>query len=756
MKATTTVIYLLLLWIGLTWGTCHAYAERYKIALVHSYEEGHVDAERTYKLLNKELRAHGLYCDFREYYLNCDELMAAEEEEQASLFIDDFTAWGADLVAVLDDQATYSLMACHNSKLHDIPVVFSGVNYPNLELLKQYPNVTGYADIPDYLNTVRMIERVMGKSRVCVINRNIVLDRIIWKNLLEQFQGTGYEIFDDDVIKHIAVHRTVKDGLFSVSAGMKQENERFDSTVIVRINSDSLSLTKLAWTGRGTHTLFLFTKRDFTTVNSANFFHNPCFETINEGFGLLDHKLGGYFAPLETQIKDMAQGISERLRGEMPDQQVKYCAKQYVLNWNTLQRYQIPVENIPKEYTIMYIPFVERYRYTLLYSFILASVLVLLFIVYLTRSLSVERKRKREAQRNLQYEHETLALAIEGGATYAWRLEEDGVIGDSQFYEFIHHPHTRISLEEILAFVHPDDRKEFQKNSQASSSVPSHKGQYRFNFTGEYQWWEIRYSTVFNAGGVKPAITGLLQNVQDVKDREAELIQARKLAEHAELKQSFLNNMSHEIRTPLNAIAGFSNMLVYEPELSEEEKLEYVDIINNNTKLLLKLVDDVLELSRIESGAMSFNLHRENIREVLESIYQTHSVLIHSPLEFIKDFPEEDAYVYIDSMRLTQVITNFLNNANKFTREGYIKLGYNCPQNKQEIHIYVEDTGMGISSDELKMIFERFYKHNEFSQGVGLGLSICMLIVEKLNGRITVESQEGKGSCFTVILPRIA
>lgn len=107
-------------------------------------------------------------------------------------------------------------------------------------------------------------------------------------------------------------------------------------------------------------------------------------------------------------------------------------------------------------------------------------------------------------------------------------------------------------------------------------------------------------------------------------------------------------------------------------------------------------------------------------------------------------------------MRLTQVITNFLNNANKFTREGYIKLGYSCPQNKQEIHIYVEDTGMGISSDELKMIFERFYKHNEFSQGVGLGLSICMLIVEKLNGRITVESQEGKGSCFTVILPRIA
>lgn len=130
-------------------------------------------------------------------------------------------------------------------------------------------------------------------------------------------------------------------------------------------------------------------------------------------------------------------------------------------------------------------------------------------------------------------------------------------------------------------------------------------------------------------------------------------------------------------------------------------------------------------------------------------------MLVHAPLELLCDFPAEDVFVNVDSMRLIQVLTNFLNNADKFTSEGYIKLGYYPVPETREVCIYVEDSGMGISVEEQKMIFERFYKHNEFSQGVGLGLSICMLIVDRLGGRIEVKSQVGKGSRFTVILPCI-
>ena len=244
-------------------------------------------------------------------------------------------------------------------------------------------------------------------------------------------------------------------------------------------------------------------------------------------------------------------------------------------------------------------------------------------------------------------------------------------------------------------------------------------------------------------------------NIQELKDHEQELIESRELAEQAELKQSFLNNMSQEIRTPLNAIVGFSDMLANEPEFSDEERQEFVDIINTNTKLLLKLVGDVLELSRIESGNLSFIFQRESVRQLLDDVYQTHSLLIQPPLQFLKDFPPEDVQVNVDPMRLTQVLTNFLNNANKFTKEGSIQLGYCCPSGMSEVHLYVEDTGIGIPHSEQKMIFERFYKRSEFSQGVGLGLSICVLIVEKMGGRIELRSEEGRGSRFTVVLPCI-
>ncbi len=161
----------------------------------------------------------------------------------------------------------------------------------------------------------------------------------------------------------------------------------------------------------------------------------------------------------------------------------------------------------------------------------------------------------------------------------------------------------------------------------------------------------------------------------------------------------------------------------------------------------------MLELSRIESGNMSFNYREESVRSLLNSIYNTHQLTISSPLKFIKEFPEGDVFVHIDNMRMTQVITNFLNNAKKFTKSGHIKLGYRHQPASREVHIFVEDTGAGIPKEELQIIFDRFYKHNEFAQGVGLGLSICKVIVGKMQGRIEVTSEINKGSRFTVVLP---
>ena len=758
MKQTTVVtVYILTLSLCLVWCACPAHAETRHIALIHSFEPGYPPATKALELLQKEFRRLGLDCDVREFYLDCDRYMEEVENFRMAGFVDDLSAWGAELIAVLDDQAAYALMACGHPLAHEIPVVFSGVNYPNISLLLQYPNITGYADTPDYLRTIRMIESIMGKARICLMNGQTFLGRKIWHALNEQCEGQGPDIVTSAQGFYFAgsSYHCVREGE-TISPILKRQNidMLLDTTKIVRMTSDSIAIRHLMWLGRGDNTLLLYTKRDYTTKRVGMLFDNPTFQTINEGFGFADYLLGGYFTPLESQIRYMATGIKERLEGRMPRQQVTECAKQYVLNWHVLQKYGIPLESIPVEYTVMYIPFSERYRYHILVGSILGAVFVLTVIVLLSFSLLHERRRKREALRNLLYEHETLCLAIEGNSTYAWRLEGDSVSCDSQFCELIHHRSGRLLLNEITPYIHPGDLPVFRKNIASRHERTHHKGQYRCNFTGEFQWWEFSYNTIHTPGHA-PIIAGLLQNIQELKDHEQELIESRELAEQAELKQSFLNNMSHEIRTPLNAIVGFSDMLANEPEFSDEERQEFVDIINTNTKLLLKLVGDVLELSRIESGNLSFIFQRESVRQLLDDVYQTHSLLIQPPLQFLKDFPPEDVQVNVDPMRLTQVLTNFLNNANKFTKEGSIQLGYCCPSGMSEVHLYVEDTGIGIPHSEQKMIFERFYKRSEFSQGVGLGLSICVLIVEKMGGRIELRSEEGRGSRFTVVLPCI-
>ena len=212
--------------------------------------------------------------------------------------------------------------------------------------------------------------------------------------------------------------------------------------------------------------------------------------------------------------------------------------------------------------------------------------------------------------------------------------------------------------------------------------------------------------------------------------------------------------MSHEIRTPLNAIVGFSNLLnsYNEFDLEQEDRDNFVELINTNSELLLNLINDILDLSRIESGRMSFVLESCSLNELLTDIYHTYQVLMPENVELKLDIPDTSIQIEVDKHRLTQVVNNYINNAIKFTHEGHILIGYRYKQPDQ-VHIFVEDTGMGIPKEKLSSIFERFTKLNEFAKGSGLGLSICKVIAEHLGGYVAVESEVGKGSRFSITLP---
>ena len=235
-------------------------------------------------------------------------------------------------------------------------------------------------------------------------------------------------------------------------------------------------------------------------------------------------------------------------------------------------------------------------------------------------------------------------------------------------------------------------------------------------------------------------------DITPLKETEQKLIIARDKAEELDrLKSAFLANMSHEIRTPLNAIVGFSSLLAETDSRSERQ--EYIKIVQENNELLLQLISDILDLSKIEAGTFNFVYTNVDVNETCAEIIKSMSMKVSKGVELIFEEPFPECYLYTDKNRFTQVISNFINNALKFTQQGCITLGYEQVSH-QKIKFYVRDTGMGIPEEKQKSIFERFVKLNTFVQGTGLGLSICKSIVSQMGGEIGVDSTEGIGSCF--------
>lgn len=245
-------------------------------------------------------------------------------------------------------------------------------------------------------------------------------------------------------------------------------------------------------------------------------------------------------------------------------------------------------------------------------------------------------------------------------------------------------------------------------------------------------------------------IISINYDITELKRTEEMLVKARDKAEASDrLKSAFLANMSHEIRTPLNAIVGFSSLLTSTENAAEKEL--YNSLIGHNNKLLLNLINDVIDLSKIESGYLELRPDWVNLTELLDESVAEYVHQVPSGVELLTNYPAHDSLVELDRLRIKQILSNFLSNALKNTTTGHVEVFYEVDH--QSVRIGVKDTGRGIPQNMLEKIFERFEKLDSFAQGAGLGLPICKLIVEKMNGRILVDSQLGIGTTFIIELP---
>ena len=302
----------------------------------------------------------------------------------------------------------------------------------------------------------------------------------------------------------------------------------------------------------------------------------------------------------------------------------------------------------------------------------------------------------------------------------------------------------------VYAHVVPEDRavlKNFVGEVKTGKATSLRKEVRVCRENGKYTWTSI--NVMVRDYRPQDGIIEMLcinYDITPLKETEQKLIIARDKAEELDrLKSAFLANMSHEIRTPLNAIVGFSSLLAETDSRSERQ--EYIKIVQENNELLLQLISDILDLSKIEAGTFNFVYTNVDVNETCTEIIKSMSMKVSKGVELIFEEPLLECYLYTDKNRFTQVISNFINNALKFTQQGSITLGYEQVSH-QKIKFYVRDTGMGIPEEKQKSIFERFVKLNTFVQGTGLGLSICKSIVSQMGGEIGVDSTEGIGSCF--------
>lgn len=740
-----------------------------RISLIYSMTKNNIGNKKLEKLLYEEFHRQGIEAIFDKFYIDCTKLNEKEEIEYAQRYLELLESKSTDLILTIGDQATYSFLSTRHRLLSSIPVLACNVRFPNEELIEEYDLQKVYVlrDSPDLKRNIDFIKTLYPHNMEIIYNIDLTylghksFDKLSKVVDRQSVRVLGYQkafVQESDY-----EHLTEMIEYFNLTPGLVNDRVKRSGLTIslcpFRYIRGASLLVMLEQSKREQkNQAFLLDKLDMMAIPIVTALNIPSFSCIYEGFGENAKIVGGYMVTESISAKAIADLATRLLKKEkvgMP--KIRDLEKEYVLDWIYFSEFAGDISNVPKDVSIINYPFYDRYRKEL---YILGGLFVISFIL-VTISLLRTHRRSLIERRNLQMlqeVHKRLSLSVDGGKISLWNIQEGVLEFDDNYTQLVGLEQRRFTKEDMIQYTHPDDVQllsSFYETLHQSPGMQIQRIRFCFGKEGaDYEWYELRCSSLKDAKG-EIMLAGIMQNIQKVVEHEHQLILAKQIAEKAELKQSFLNNMSHEIRTPLNAIVGFTNLLIAEgaDEIEPEEKATMLEIINTNNELLLKLVNDVLEISRLDSGNLSFDIKEYDITEIVKEIYVTYQTLIQPSLNFLLELDETVSLpVNIDSLRFTQVISNFLNNANKFTKEGTITLGCQIDKEHQEICVYVKDTGKGIDDKELLMIFDRFYKTDEFEQGSGLGLSISKVIIERLAGRIEVHSEVGKGSCFSVVL----
>lgn len=854
------------LFAGLLWlmsGTLSATERTYNVLFIQSYTKNTPWHSLLTENLENGLDKGGVKANITTEYLNADYWSFASECFIMRRICERARQRKTDLIVTSSDEAFFTLTHCGDSLPYQIPVVVSGIKYPDERVFERMPNVSGYVSKTDFDVLLDAAVRMFPSRRelVCLSDSSFLSLKGV--KAVEE----SWERIKSNYPEHeLKVLNVQAKSLNSIITSICYDYNAYKHIVIAPKWIPFLSLKLKAP---------VFTSQNLAMTNGVLCVYDA--------------------VPGEDAFAAGRQAASI-LKGKSPASlEVKDFGGKLLFDYKQLQFFRVDTNRAESKGIILNIPLMERYRvwFILFYSLIVGALVLL--VAWLFRANRRESRKRIHAQTRLLIQHrlveqrdefDNIFCSIRDGLitydtdlrihfvnrpllqmlglsseTYTSRFYEGQMAGsifriymngenilqdllkkvrtgkrpisipekafmqenhqgtyfpvsgevvpifanekmtgmaivcrniseeemqrrffnmaveESSIYPWQYNMHMNrfhfpggllrrfgytddtdlLARDEMDTLIHPEDLLHTRRNFDAillGNEINSRMSFRLKSADGSYEWWEFR-STAYDGLTVDTPymVLGVCQSIQRYKDTEEALIAARDRALQADkLKSAFLANMSHEIRTPLNAILGFSRIIAETD--NSEERLQYYDIVEKNNMRLQELINEILDLSKIESGMMEFNYAPVNLYTLCDDVKNTYRFRCQSGVELIFEKSDRSLYISTDRNRLFQIFSNLIGNATKFTQKGYISFGYKKVDD--QILFHVTDTGTGIPAEKLPKIFDRFIMANESIAGTGLGLSISKIIAEKLGGKIWVNSEPGKGTTFTFTIPYIS
>ena len=731
--------------------------EHRNVLVLHAYDSGFAAYQDFGKNVRELFLKAGIDADVQEIFLNsCDYNHIGLDETKAKFKSElDSLGWTPDIIFTDEDRSIDPLFVDHDGfdsyfDIDNTPIVAAGVHFPQWHDYASHANIAVISDPMAFTENIDLAVEMTGRNPVEVELDYYDYDNLIRDELRQAIARPPYldnTDFHETRLSPDHFQTIFKDYtmVLAISSAYPDSNTRTGD------RHTGLSATKGIYTFSGTAAVILL-KQDMFGTELLDKTEDPQFTMVNCCFADGRAKtLCGYFTSWETIENDLVDCALRIFGGESPAElgQMEH-RKGWYMDYQSMQVLGMRYHRYCHRFQIVGAPF--RVRHPILYVFwllacalLFAAIIAAIFYLVYSRAHRKQDAHYREL-RKLEY-------------------ESDAVLQTSRSRII----HDMTELQTLATHVHPEHDYELARIVKAYGDGDSEFSQnvlLTFDGGKSYHWWEFRMVTVDQSditleeegkgkGKGKGVSYAILVDNDETFIRQRELKKARDIAQEAVKKENFIMNISHEMRTPLNAIVGFSQLLSeLGSEIDPQERKEYGQYISDNTESLNTIVNDVLQFSRLEAGRVKMVPEDISLRDFMKDVYEDWMKKSTQDVKHALLGGREDIVIYNDAMRLREAIGQLLSNAFKFTHSGVITMGWNNNIVDDTVAIYVEDTGCGIPEGMQELVFGLFWKADEFVPGIGIGLNIAQSYVEMMGGRVELESKEGVGSRFTMIVPR--